>query len=67
MNRRSYLIATVSAEIRAKTVILRFEKEFGNGNQNQRRDSAQTGQTNNAAGVVPNNAAPTSQQPVYGG
>ena len=59
MTKREFNIAYVSAELKAKLAVTRFEKEFENGNQNQQRNSAQGGQTNDAAGNVP-------QQPVYG-
>lgn len=63
MNKRSYLIAAVNAEVLAKTHIARFEKEFTNGNPNQRRVNPTGGQANNAQGNVP--AQQPVQQPVY--
>ncbi len=60
MNKRTYLIAAVNAEVKAKMIIAKFDKEFSNGNPNQQRNSPPAGQTNNAAGNVP-------QQPGYGG
>jgi hypothetical protein len=60
MNKRSYLIAVVNAQLKATQCIKKFEKEFQNGNQNPKGNGPQSGQTNNAAGNVP-------QQPGYGG
>lgn len=60
MNKRSYLIAAASAELKAKTCIAKFDKEFKNGNQNRAGNPAQVRQDNNAQGNVP-------QQPIYGG
>lgn len=60
MKRKTFLIAAVTAEVKAKLIVARFEKEFLNGNQNQRGNGTKAGQTNNAQGNVP-------QQPVYRG
>ena len=65
MKRRTWLIAVVSAEIKFKTAVDRFDKEFSNGNQNQQGRSASGGQNNNAQGNVP--AQQPVQQPQYGG
>lgn len=58
MNKRDFNIAYVNAELKAKITITKFEKEFENGNQNQRRDVPANGQTNDAPRNVP-------QQPGY--
>lgn len=59
MKNRAFLIAMVNAEIRAKTEIVRFTKEFeSNGNQNNKQQRPATGQANAPTGNVP-------QQPVY--
>lgn len=60
MNKRSFLIAYVNAELKAKIAFTRFEKEFQNGNQNTVRNSTAVRQNNNAQGNVP-------VQPKYGG
>lgn len=60
MNKRSYLIASVNAELKARIAITKFDKEFRNGNQNQQRNGSAVRQGNNAAGNIP-------QQPQYGG
>lgn len=61
MNRRSFNIAYVTAELRAKYSIQKFDKEFvQNGNQNQGKPASPVRQDNNAQGNVP-------QQPQYGG
>ena len=60
MNKRSYMIAVVNAELRAKIAITKFEKEFQNGNQNPSRPATPSRPNNNAERNVP-------KQPVYGG
>jgi hypothetical protein len=68
MNRRSYLLAAVDAEVRAKLAIARYSKEFEtNGNPNQRGNGAPTGQTNNAQGNVPQRQSAPVQPAQYGG
>lgn len=61
MNKRAFNISYVTAELKAKLCIGKFEKEFENGNQNQQQQpTPQLRQDNNAQGNVP-------QQPGYGG
>jgi hypothetical protein len=62
MNKRAFNIAYVSAELKAKLCITKFEKEFEkNGNQNQQGQSTpQLRQDNAPQGNIP-------QQPGYGG
>jgi hypothetical protein len=61
MNKRSFNLAYVKAELRSKITIQRFEKEFEqNGNQNQSGNASPVRQNNDAQGNVP-------QQPQYGG
>lgn len=67
MNRRTYLISVVNAELRAQAAILRFAKEFEqNGNQNRQGNSPAAGQAVNAPRNVPQRPA-SVQQPVNGG
>jgi hypothetical protein len=59
MNRRTFLIAVVNAEVRAKIALMKFDQEFNNASQN----TAKIGQNNQSAGNVPQQPAAV-QQPV---
>lgn len=66
MKRRTWLIANVNAQVKSQLAFQKFEKEFINGNQNQRRSGPKGGQAVDAQGNVPAEQ-PAVQQPQYGG